>query len=357
MKKTLFVLLVSQSLLWAQKSTSNRVENLIFITLDGMRWQEVFGGIDTSIASNSEFNQGQKAQLMQKFYAPNQIAAREKLMPNFWEIFSKNGQIYGNRNLKSFSEVSNPYKISYPGYSEMFCGKVDITVKTNDFIPNPNLNFFEKFNESPEFRRRIGLFGAWAAFRYILNQERNHLYISSAFNFPKQGAGQVMGIIRKMALQSFKPFGENECLDVFTHFQAMEFLKNRKPKVLFIGYGETDEWAHAGKYAFYLQAAKQTDEWLAEIWNFVQQDVDYKDKTVIFITTDHGRGEGKLWTDHNAQTPKSEETWFAIISPGLEAMGEMKNTPVIYHKQFAKTISLLFGVQFESESELIPLKK
>ena len=43
-----------------------------------------------------------------------------------------------------------------------------------------------------------------------------------------------------MLLNSFKPFGEEECLDVFTHYAAMEYLKMRKPKVLYISYGETE---------------------------------------------------------------------------------------------------------------------
>jgi hypothetical protein len=48
-----------------------------------------------------------------------------------------------------------------------------------------------------------------------------------------------------------------ECLDVFTHCAAIEELNKNKPRVLYIAYGETDEWAHSGKYRSYLDAAHQ----------------------------------------------------------------------------------------------------
>ena len=37
---------------FAQKT---KTENLIIVTLDGMRWQEIFGGIDSQIVVNHKF--------------------------------------------------------------------------------------------------------------------------------------------------------------------------------------------------------------------------------------------------------------------------------------------------------------
>lgn len=61
--------------------------------------------------------------------------------------------------------------------------------------------------------------------------------------------------------------------------------------MLYISYGETDEWAHSGHYKDYLNAANLVDKWIQDIWNYVQNDPFYKNKTAIFITTDHGRGD------------------------------------------------------------------
>ena len=65
-----------------------------------------------------------------------------------------------------------------------------------------------------------------------------------------------------MMQDSYRPFGNAECLDVFTHYAALEYLKTKKPKVLYISYGETDEWAHHGYYRSYLDAAHLVDKWI-----------------------------------------------------------------------------------------------
>jgi arylsulfatase A-like enzyme len=54
---------------------------------------------------------------------------------------------------------------------------------------------------------------------------------------------------------------------------------------LYISYGETDEWAYRF-YRSYLDAAHQVDAWIKEIWDFVQNDPQYKDKTALVFTTD-----------------------------------------------------------------------
>ncbi len=46
------ICLFSSDLVFSQH---HKTENLIIVTLDGMRWQEVFGGIDSQIVVNKKF--------------------------------------------------------------------------------------------------------------------------------------------------------------------------------------------------------------------------------------------------------------------------------------------------------------
>ena len=123
--------------------------------------------------------------------------------------------------------------------------------------------------------------------------------------------------INRMRRDSYRPWLDAECLDVFTHYSAMEWLKTRKPRVLYIAYGETDEWAHSGMYRSYLDAARQTDQWIGELWNWLQSQPQYRNETTLFITTDHGRGDAikKEWTSHNRQISGAGEIWFAAMGP------------------------------------------
>jgi hypothetical protein len=323
-----------------------KVENLVIITLDGMRWQEIFGGIDSTIVKDQKFNQKSAEYIFKKYGGNDPLESRKKLMPFLWTTLQQKGQIFGNRQYENYVNVSNPYWVSYPGYSEIFCGMVDTSINSNKLVNNPNINFLEIINQNAAFKNRVVAFGAWNAFPYILNTDRNHIPLSSAFNPIVQNPSNRDELIHSMLRQSFKPFNEGECLDVFTHFQAMEYLKIRKPKVIYIGYGETDEWAHAGKYKYYLDAANQTDNWISEIWNYIQNEPTYKDNTLLFITTDHGRGVKELWTDHNNKVSGADQAWFAIYGPGIKPIGEVKQKGQIYHKQFAYSITDFLGIHF-----------
>ena len=154
-----------------------------------------------------------------------------------------------------------------------------------------------------------------------------------------------------MLADSFKPFHEEECLDVYTHYGALEELKTNKPRVLYISYGETDEWAHAGFYRSYLDAAHQVDAWIKEIWDFVQNDPQYKDKTALVFTTDHGRGDKVKaeWTSHGNKFEGSSAIWFAAMGPKIEAKGEMKIESQLYQNQFVQTMAKI--IDYTSEAE------
>ena len=70
---------------------------------------------------------------------------------------------------------------------------------------------------------------------------------------------------------------------------------------MYVAYGETDDFAHDGKYDAYLQSAYRTDAFIEELWNWVQANETYRDKTTFIITTDHGRGTREKWKDHGRE--------------------------------------------------------
>lgn len=345
MKKITLILFILISV----SSQAQKTENIIIITTDGFRWQEVFKGVDPAIANDKKFNQGDSTYIYKKYADSNPVASRQKLMPFFWSEIATKGQVYGNRELGSKVDVSNPYWFSYPGYSEIMTGNVDLQVNSNGYKPNPNSNVLEFLNKQSKLKAKIAAFGAWDAFDRILNEERSGFPVISAFD--KVGGNKptpAQNLLNKMRDNSFKPFHEDECLDVFTHYQAMDELKNKKPKVLYIAYGETDEWAHHGDYRSYLDAANQVDKWIKEIWDFVQNDPQYKNKTSLFITVDHGRGDKTKtqWTDHGADVAGASEIWFAAMGPEIAPKGEIKTESQFYQKQFAQTIAKILGYSF-----------
>jgi bisphosphoglycerate-independent phosphoglycerate mutase (AlkP superfamily) len=136
-------------------------------------------------------------------------------------------------------------------------------------------------------------------------------------------------------------------LDPFTHHYAMEALKTKKPKVLYISYGETDDWAHDNKYDQYIWSAKQTDAYIKEIWEYLQSDPQYKDKTTMIITVDHGRGVTKTsWKGHGSDIPEAGQIWMMAMGPDTPASGEMKINGQWQSAMVARTIFQLLGLEY-----------
>ncbi len=331
---------------------SQKAENIIIITTDGLRWQEVFGGMDSAIANNKKFNQDDSAAIFKKYWADNPSERRKKLLPFYWSMIEKNGQLYGNRKYGNKIDIVNPYWFSYPGYYEIFTGYPDTAINSNAYEANPHTTLLEFLNKQPKYKNKVAAFGAWDAFDRILNEKRGSFPVYSAFD--------VMGgtkptetekTINRLLKDSYKPFGEAECLDVFTHYGALNYLQTKKPKVLYIAYGETDEWAHSGQYRDYLNAANMVDKWIQDIWDYIQSDPFYKNKTALFITTDHGRGDAKKeeWTSHNNKIKDSYQIWMAAIGPGIKVKGEVKINQQLYQKQFAQTMAAILGLTFIAE--------
>ena len=325
-----------------------KIENIIIITTDGLRWQEVFSGMDSAIANSNLYNQGDSAYIYKNYWSNNMRIRREKLMPFFWSTIQQQGQLYGNRLHGNKVDNANRYWFSYPGYNEIFTGYPDTAVNSNDYRNNPHTNVLEYIHQQLAYKNKVAAFTAWDAFDRILNEPRCGFPVIAAFDTVSGKLNEKQKLLNTMLLNSFRPWKSSECLDMFTHYAALEYLETRNPKVLYIAYGETDEWAHAGKYRYYLDAARQVDKWIEEIWNYVQTHKEYKNKTALLITTDHGRGDKnkKDWTSHGSNITGANEIWFALMAPGLLAKGEVKQDMQLYQKQLAQTIAKLLGISF-----------
>ena len=349
----LFILLLA-SVANAQES---KTENIVLITLDGLRWQELFGGITDSLALDKEFTKD-TAKLYAKFWRYNQDERRRTLMPFFWNTIAKEGQLYGNRWYGNKVDCSNTMWFSYPGYNEILSGiPDDVNINSNDKIPNPNTTVLEFLNQQQGFQNKIAAFGSWDVFPFIINEERSQIPVNAGFET------MVDSILtdKEMFLNTLQkeipsPWGSVR-LDAFTHHFALEHVKKYHPKVLYIAYGETDDFAHDGRYDHYIHAAHRTDKFIQEVWTSIQEDPFYKNKTTLIITTDHGRGTypKDTWKHHGSKIKDAGEIWLAIMGPDTEAKGEVKVSGQLYQAQVASTVAAFLGFKFPEKGGKGPL--
>ncbi|HEV7780982.1 MAG TPA: sulfatase-like hydrolase/transferase [Chitinophagaceae bacterium] len=320
-------------------------ENLFIITIDGFRWQEVFTGADSALLCNENYTADPEYMKM-LYWADDPEERRKRLLPFFWNILAVKGQLYGNRHFDNRFNNANVYSISYPGYNEIFTGMADLGISSNDKNRNPNLNVLEYLNDQPSFKGKVAAFSSWDVFPYILNQERNHLLINSGYmqehstHSPEQ---QMISDVQEKAVYEKTATRYDE----LTFLTAKEYIKEHRPRVAFIGLGETDEFAHQGRYDLYLEQAAKTDKMIAELWHWVQTTPGYRNNTTFLITTDHGRGSKRSgWSSHGSFIKGSSQTWMALIGPGINALGEVKEDQQYYQSQLAQTIAALLGEEF-----------
>ena len=85
----------------------------------------------------------------------------------------------------------------------------------------------------------------------------------------------------------------DEPFDPIPFYTALEYLKEKKPRILYLSLGETDDWAHAGNYTEYLNAAHRADDYVRDLWETVQSMPEYRGSTTLIFSPDHGRGKAQ----------------------------------------------------------------
>ena len=329
-------------------------ENVFLITLDGFRWEELFQ-VATDSLMNDPVYVKDTAALQALFAAPTAAEKRVKLMPWFWSTVANSGQLYGNRNYDNKVNCTNFFWFSYPGYNEILSGYSDATIKSNAKIWNPNVTVLEWLNNKPAYNGRVAAFGSWDVFPFIINEKRSGIPVNAGF---RPATGNDLSE-REHFLNQIQPTVPSPWatvrLDMFTHHYCLEYLKRKHPKVVYISYGETDDFAHDGAYDHYLKSAHQTDQWIKELWEYVQSDPVYAGKTTFLITTDHGRGHSPKseWKSHGKTFEGSNAIWMAVIGPDTPALGERKTTGQWWQNQVAKTAAAFLGLDYSSEQEAV----
>src|SRR5580704_14505535 len=349
------LMLVLAISLAATRTTANvdarhlKTRAVVLIVLDGLRWQEVFDGPEHDLMDAKHGNAQDPAQLRKDFWRDTPEEGREALLPFLWEVVAKQGQMYGNRRKGSIAQVTNGFKFSYPGYNEMSTGYPNSQINSNEFGPNPTATVFEWLNNQPEFHNQVAIFGTWDTFNEIFRAKQSGLLVRAGWALPWAAELTPREQLLRKLYETSTRAEDDDAPDSFTNEDLLDYLQPHSPRALFVGYGETDDWAHAGKYDLVLQAAHEDDQRIAELWRTMQARPEYHDQLTFIITCDHGRGSGpKLWRDHDKNIPGAENIWIAVIGPDTPPTGEMSNVPRVTQNQIAATIAALLGQDYRS---------
>jgi hypothetical protein len=325
-----------------------KTRNVVLIISDGLRWQEVFTGADATLLNAKHGGIWEKpADLKREFWRDDPGERRKALLPFLWTTVAAHGQIFGNQAKGSVARVTNGLAFSYPGYNEMITGHADRRVDSNEFGPNPNVSVFEWLNGLPELHGRVSVYGTWATFKDIFNVQRSKLPMLVGYDLPYSGELTPAQALLNRLYATTTKLDDEAVYDAFMQVPLIESFAKQQPRVLFVGYGETDNWAHAGRYDLVLHSAHAFDQFVAELWNTLQALPAYKDQTTFIISTDHGRGGGLTqWKEHGVEEKGSENIWIAVMGPDTAPLGERAQTAMVQQAQIAATLAALLGKDY-----------
>jgi hypothetical protein len=133
--------------------------------------------------------------------------------------------------------------------------------------------------------------------------------------------------------------------DELTFFITREIMREFSPSLILVNFWDMDV-AHWGAYSLYLQAITRTDRLTGMLWDEVQTNPGYRDKTTVLILPELGRdgdqNTANGFLNHRSGDPSCRNMWMLALGAG-GAKGE-SDTPV-HHVDVAATAAELLGVR------------
>jgi hypothetical protein len=329
------------------QSGPHRTRNVILITLDGVRWQELFTGMDSTISADTLSGVYDLERLQRDYWRPTPEARRRALMPFFWDSLVPRGVLLGDRNRGSLVSITNPHGFSAPGYQEILTGQYQTDVTTNDSIRYPHQTSLEYARQALGLgKMQVTVFGSWENFRFYAASRADAVYVNAGNDaVPEPFTTPLLTRLASLQTRALALW-EGSRLDAFTGAIGLEYIRRHQPRVVYFAFNDTDDLAHARRYDSLLDALHSTDDFLRELWQTVQSLPAYRDHTSLIITTDHGRGRStKDWDDHGGDVPGSEEIWVAVIGPDTPRHGAANGGGEVHQADVAATMLGLLGLE------------
>lgn len=256
---------------------------VVIVTLDGVRWQEIFLGTDPVLSGRP-------------------VRPPRAIAPNLDRLAREEGTGVGAPG-RSTIRASGPNFVSLPGYVELLGGRAALHCQDNDCrgAVAPTL-----LDEALSGGAKVAAFGSWERLARAVTMHTPPRFTVSC------GRGDDDSIEPYPGSGGFRP-------DRFTAEASLAYLTTERPDVLFVGLGEPDEYAHRRDYAGYVAAITFADAFIGRLRQALDAMGDRGRRTHLFVTADHGRAGD--FADHGGFAPESGRVWLVASGPSFASRG------------------------------------
>jgi hypothetical protein len=299
----------------APGGTSTR--SVVLVVLDGVRWQEVFLGMD-------------RTQLRRIGAPVAEALSAEQLLPNLYRHVIARGFALGAPDHGAPVSASGPYFVSMPGYREIFSGAPDGTCTNNACPRIDRLTVVDQVRAASPRDEDAAVIASWDVLDRTAASRPERAVMSTGRDLGANRERIAAASPRCAALLEeghragpwpghggYRP-------DRITAPLALAYLEAVRPRFLFVGLGDTDEFAHAYDYRGYLGALQAADRFLGDLIATLDR-LGLLETTSVLVTTDHGRA----WNfhSHGRSEPESGRVFLAGAGGAIPAVGYAEAKP------------------------------
>src|SRR5262249_17256271 len=150
----------------------------------------------------------------------------------------------------------------------------------------------------------------------IFNEARSHLVMQAGWNAPPPSGDASRDALLARLFATTTRFDEEDVGNSFIQVPLLDYVRTGKPRVLFVGYGETDNWGDRGGDELVVEGAGGREGLGRELGETMQAMPEDGGSPPLITPADHGRGSGReQWKEHGVEQKGSENIWIAVIGP------------------------------------------
>jgi Metalloenzyme superfamily len=326
-----------------EAAAEERTESaVVLVVLDGVRWQEFFGGADRALLRERGMN-------------PVSFAGPRALLPNVAHALDMGAVAIGGPRGPEIA-ATGPRFISMPGYLEIFDGRPDPGCEANDCVRPPVRTIVDDVLDASDVDgTEAAVVASWPNIARAAAADPSRVVISAGRhrvereNVLRADESTAALLDRGRRARAFPGEGDYRP-DAITARIALQVLAVERPRFLFVGLGDADEYGHRNDYMGYLQAVHASDAFLGELFATLGGMGARGKHTTVLVTADHGRAYG--FKDHGARYPESGRVWLLAAGGDVHGRGAVAASRRHTLSDVAPTVMALLGMH--SEGEPIP---
>lgn len=315
--------------------------NVIFVTVDGVRYQEFFDGV--------------------RYWIPGGLPPGAPVFPRLWESIGKGEAIvFGSPENHGKIFVGNNAALSLPGYRSLLSGEFEDRCDNNQCPNTDRETIFDGLVTRGWGKESMATFASWSGIGRAIESRPGRIERSVEFEgfpdvrMPDSDRSEINSIIERA--KTDRPVWGESRFDKYTYALGEKYLAGIRPRFLYLSFVDSDDYGHLNWYHDYINSIVTYDGWIAELRDRLAKMGDYGDDTSIVVTTDHGRAWGPFWGEHGRGIGigrSSFRTW-AVVIPSKKLMREgvhVRKASSYHQMDIRPTIEMLLGVPSKPDAQ------